>query len=221
MTDAKEVAAWLKSHPDFLVENPEVLDELNLVHQAGTASLIERQVERLRSENRRLNARLKTLAGIAGENERLMQRLHQLTLEVMTTDSTPAFIEQLFEKLARDFKADRVCLHLIKPHPDLEDCNSVAVLPEQQPEWLEKLLERGETLCGRLTTGKLELLFGEQPGTIGSAALVPIPGTGALAIGAHSVERFHPGMGTLFLELLGTTIRYRLERSGAAYRKRA
>ncbi len=221
MTNPKEVAQWLKSNPDFLVDHPELLDTINLPHQAGAPSLLERQVQRLRSENRRLEARLKTLAGIAGENERLMQRLHQLTLEVMTTDSTSAFIERLFGKLADDFRADRVRLHLIRHHPELESCEMVATLPEQRPDWLEKLLDKGDTVCGRLTSGKRQLLFGEQAGPIGSAALVPIAGTGILAIGAESVERFHPGMGTLFLELLGTTIRYRLDRSGAEHRKRA
>lgn len=221
MTDPKEVATWLKSNPEFLVDHPELLDEIKLTHEAGTASLIELQVERLRTENRLLNARLKTLAGIAGENERLMQRLHQLTLEVMTTDSTSAFIEHLFAKLADDFKADCVRLHLNKHHPELDDCTMVMTLPEQRPDWLEKLLDKDQTLCGRLTSSKLELLFGDQAGIIGSAALVPIPCTGMLAIGAGSVERFHPGMGTLFLELLGTTIRYRLERSGVEHRKRA
>jgi uncharacterized protein len=221
MTDCKDVADWLKSNPDFFAEHPELLDEINLSHPAGTTSLIERQVERLRTENRRLDARLKTLAGIAGENERLMQRLHQLTLEVMTADSTSAFIEQLFDKLAADFKADCVRLHLIRHYPELESCGMVATLPEQRPDWLEKLLDKGETLCGRLTSKKMQLLFGEQADSLGSAALVPIPGTGILTIGAESVERFHPGMGTLFLELLGTTIRYRLERSGAEHRKRA
>lgn len=221
MTDPKEVATWLKSNPDFFIDHPELLDEIKLAHQAGTASLIERQVERLRAENRRLNDRLKTLAGIAGENERLMQRLHQLTLEVMTTDSTPAFIERLFDKLAEDFTADCVRLHLIKHHRELDDCAMVITLPEQRPDWLDKLLDKDQTLCGRLTSGKLQLLFSDQAEQIGSAALVPIPGTGVLAIGAKSSDRFHPGMGTLFLELLGTTIRYRLERSGAEHRKRA
>lgn len=221
MTDPKEIATWLKSNPDFFVDHPELLDEINLAHQAGTASLIERQVERLRSENHRLDARLKTLAGIAGENERLMQRLHQLTLEVMTTDSTPAFIERLFDKLAEDFRADCVRLHLIKHHPELGDCSLVETLPEKYPDWLQKVLEKGQTVCGRLTSTKLEVLFGGQAEQLGSAALVPIAGTGVLAIGAKSIERFHPGMGTLFLELLGTTIRYRLERSGAEHRKRA
>jgi len=44
---------------------------------------------------------------------------------------------------------------------------------------------------------------------------------GLLAIGSDLPERFHPNMGTLFLELLGATIRHRLEQDCADERKRA
>lgn len=212
---------WLNAHPDLFREHPELLDAMNLPHAAGAASLIEHQVERLRAENRQLKDRLKTLAGIAGENERLMQRLHQLTLDVMTAESTAAFMGQLFERLAEDFSADRVRLHLLAPCPELADATEVVQPGEQVPDWFERLVAQERTECGRLTREKMVFLFADRAPTIGSAAVVPISDVGVLAIGAKGEDRFHPDMGTLFLELLGTTIRYRLEKPGAEHRKRA
>ncbi len=216
-----EVIEWLRANPDLFNRHPELLDSLELSHEAGAESLIERQVSRLRTENRQLKAQLQTLAGIAGENERLMQRLHQLTLEIMTTDDTPEFIERLIGRLAGDFEAGSVRLHLIGPHPELASAESVTIHEAPVPDWFEDILGRGKIVFGRLTRAKLEILFPNRHESIGSAALVPVNHTGLLAIGSDSAGRFNPDMGTLFLELLGTTIRHRLELATNGRRKSA
>ena len=35
---------------------------------------------------------------------------------------------------------------------------------------------------------------------------MPIDGVGMLAVGSHDANRFHPGMGTVFLKLIGEAI---------------
>lgn len=219
--DESSVAEWLESHPDYFSRHPEVLDAMTLPHDVGAESLIELQISRLRMENRQLKAQLQTLAGIAGENERLMQRLHQLTLEIMTTAGTREFIERLMERLGSDFEAGSVRLHLLGDYPDLTAADSVSMHPDTPPDWFANIMKRGKIVFGRLTRAKLEYLFPNRHEAIGSAALVPINHTGLLAIGSDSPGRFNPDMGTLFLELLGTTIRHRLERNDGDQRKRA
>lgn len=216
-----DVIEWLLSNADFFERHPQVLDSLELPHETGARSLIEVQVARLRRKNRQLHAQLETLAGIAGENERLMQRLHQLTLEVMTTRSAGEFIERLIERLASDFDALSVRLHLLESHEGIDQIEAATVHETGVPDWFENLLESENIEFGRFTRAKMETLFPNQHQSIGSAALVPISGLGLLVIGSDSPERFHPGMGTLFLELLGTTIRHRLEQDRGDERKRA
>lgn len=216
-----DVLEWLASNPDFFERHPEILESLVLPHETGASSLIEVQVARLRRDNHQMRAQLETLADIAGENERLMHRLHQLTLEVMTTRSSGEFIERLMARLASDFDARSVRLHLLERHEGLVDIEAVTLHDAGVPDWFDKLLEGGSIEFGRFTRAKLETLFPIQHDKIGSAALVPISGVGLLAIGSDSPERFHPNMGTLFLELLGTTIRHRLEQDGTDERKRA
>ena len=216
-----DIAEWLKSNPDFFQRHLDMMADLSLPHDAGTDSLIELQVNRLRTENRQLKAQLQTLAGIAGENERLMQRLHQLTLEIMTTADTRQFIERLMDRLASDFEACSVRLHLVSPHPDLADIGAVTIHDDNPPEWFAEIMSRGKIVFGRLTRTKLECLFPNRHEDVGSAALVPINHTGLLAIGADTAGRFNPDMGTLFLELLGTTICHRLEHTDGPQRKRA
>lgn len=216
-----QVLQWLKRNPDLFQRHPELLDEIRIPHDAGTISLIEHQVLRLQQENRRLKRQLEQLSGIAGQNERLMQRLHQLTLDLMDSGEVRDFIERLSVRLGEDFKADRVRLHLVKADQSLHDLEAVRLLPESRPRWLNRLLDGSQPECGRLTRAKVKLLLGDENEQIASAALIPVPGQGVLAIGSTEPDRFYPDMGTLFLELLGSTIQYRLETLDDKSRKRA
>lgn len=218
---ADQVADYLVRHPKFLCHYPELIDSLEWPEDPRSTSLIQHQVLRLRKRSEHLEVQLKQLTGIAGENEKLMQRLHQLTLDVMTTDSAGSFISRLFERLSEDFSAETAHLHLISEHPELADLACVHAHASKRPDWFDKLLEKRLPYCGRLPRKKAELLFPEQAASIGSSALIPIPAVGLLAIGSRREDRFHPAMGTLFLELLGSTIAYRLTVAERDDRKRA
>ncbi len=219
--NAEQVADYLRDHPDLLRHYPELIDHLQWPEDPRSTSLIQHQVSRLRKRNEQLEHQLKQLAAIAGDNERLMQRLHQLTLEVMTAESNASFVTRLFKLLARDFSAEMASLHLVDAHPDLDDLDCVHIHAGTRPDWFDKLLDKSLPYCGRLTRKKAEFLFPRQSTAIGSSALVPVPGLGLLAIGSEREDRFHPAMGTLFLELLSATIAFRLKRLERDDRKRA
>ncbi|MEE4638727.1 MAG: DUF484 family protein [Wenzhouxiangella sp.] len=217
----EQVAAWLRRHPDLLCQFPDLIDELELPCPDQAVSLIQHRVLRLRRSNEQLEQKLRQLATIAGENERLMKRLHQLTLEVMSADSDTVFIDRVLTCMGRDFSADEVRLHLVQAQADLEAHRGVIVHEGDLPDWLAQLLSKPETYCGRLTRAKLSYLFPEAATEIGSCALVPLAGAGLLAVGATREDHFHPGIGTLFLDLLGNTIAWRLKLVERDDRKRA
>ena len=82
------VADYLRENSNFLIEHPEILELVEVSHDSGTASsLIERQVQQLRASNEDLSRRLNRLVQVASENERLMSRLHRLTLDLLSIDS--------------------------------------------------------------------------------------------------------------------------------------
>ena len=205
-----EVIAWLRANPDFLTRHPDLIATLAIPHESGTTSLIERQVEHLRSENQQLRRRLDHLTGVAGENERLMQRLHRLALGLVATDSCDTLYKRLEEGLQKDFRADAICLMLDAGQAAACAESRITALPAKPPAWMEKLLASGQPQCGRLTREKRQDVFGEAGTALGSAALVPLGSSGLLGIGATSHDRFHPDMGTLFLELLRETLQFRL-----------
>lgn len=219
--DLDSVAEWIRQNPSLLLDRPDLIEHLELPQDTQAVSLIHHQLSRLRRRNQQLEQQLKQLAGIAGDNERLMQRLHQLTLEVMVMDSNASFLARLFERLASDFQAEEVRLHLGQPVADLDDLPGVVLQTQDRPDWFEQLLDKGQTYCGRMTRQKIARLFPEAEHAVASCALVPIPGGALLAIGSTDQDRFHPGMGTLFIELLGRTIACRLQPMESDDRKRA
>ncbi|MDT8438005.1 MAG: DUF484 family protein [Wenzhouxiangellaceae bacterium] len=207
----QQIADWLREHPDFLLEHAELLKQLAVPHASGATSLIERQIELLRSENQELRRRLEQLSSVAGENERLLRRMHRVALEIASAATLDRMHERLHDALRNEFQADAVRLALA---PELAarfaSAEVTSLDVNGHPRWLRELLQSDRPICGRLTTEKRLAVFGDTGLELGSAALVPVPGFGLLAIGARDDQRFQSDMGTLFLEQLGQTVRFRL-----------
>lgn len=210
------VAKFLRKHPNFLKNNPEVLESQQLLHNSGVASsLIERQVKLLREKNEELNRQLNRLIHVASENEQLMSRLHQLTMELMAIHDLNEFFSHLSARLLKDFNADifQVCLFdtSLDISTDGELAESVSLVSREDAEVqrFQDHLEKNQTVCGRLSQTKLEFLFGNRARWVQSTALLPLGKKGSqglMAIGSSDPARFYPGMGTLFLELLADVI---------------
>ena len=216
-TSLKEVVSnYLRENPGFLEENPDVLESLQINHSSGTAvSLIERQVEQLRASNEDLNNRLNGLVRVAADTDPLSSRLHRLTLDLMPVDSRSEFFTQLGNSLLNDFNADILQICLTDEQDAAEAGDDVIYFDIEQAgaDSFAAVLEKGEVVCGRLNEAKLEYLFDSKARWVRSTALIPLGEKGALgmmAIGSSDENRFYPGMGTLFLELLADVVAARL-----------
>jgi uncharacterized protein YigA (DUF484 family) len=206
---AHEVAAWLRRHPRFLQQFPDLSLTLVVPRDEGpAASLASYQLEVLRDKNRELNRRLHELFGNAQENERLAVRTHQLTLALMRQDNAAGTLRAMAASLAEDFSGDRVRLVVFRPVEGLEDNEWLQVVDRDDARLapFRDCLADGEPLCGRLQPDKHEFLYGAHSGQVQSTALLPLPGTGLIAVGSSDPNRFFPGMGTLFLRMMGEAL---------------
>ena len=207
--DAMEVASYLRRHPDFLNEFPDLALALVLPREQGqAASLASYQLDVLRDKNRELNRRLHELIEIAHENQLLMVRVHTLTLALMRAGSLPETLNAVVAALTEDFNTDLVRIVLFRADGDLPIAEWLLLEPEGAralPAFAE-FLKRGDPLCGRLQQDKLDALFGSRVGEVASAVLLPVTGVGMLAVGSQDANRFHPGMGTVFLKLIAEAV---------------
>jgi hypothetical protein len=216
---AHEVAAWLRRNPTFLQQFPDLAVALVVPREQGpAASLASYQLDILREKNRELNRRLHELFANAQENERLAVRTHQLTLALMKQRSAAETAQAMAAALAEDFNGDLVRMLLIAPVADLGDALDGAdwlrTLPADASEWtpFRACIADGEPICGRLQPEKHATLYRARADEIHSSALLPLPGLGVIAVGSREANRFFPGMGTLFLRMMGEAFAAALRR---------
>ncbi|WP_425480689.1 DUF484 family protein [Lysobacter silvisoli] len=212
---AHEVAAWLRRHPRFLQQFPDLALSLVVPREEGSAaSLASYQLEVLRDKNRELSRRLQELFGNAQENERLSVRTHQLTLALMRQTSAADTLRAMAATLAEDFNGERVRLVVFQSVAGLDDAEWLQVISadDARLQPFRDCLADGEPLCGRLQPEKHALLYGDQADQVQSTALLPLPGVGLVAVGSRDPNRFFPGMGTLFLRMMGESLATALKR---------
>jgi uncharacterized protein YigA (DUF484 family) len=214
-TQARVVAAYLKRHPEFLSEYPELAANLTMPREQGAvSSLAVYQLQSLRDKNAELERRLAELIGIAAENEKLMERVHALTVALLRANTVEVTARSVVAKLSADFHTEQVRLVLFDNDPQLPRADWLvqATGPEALPEFSE-FLHQNEPVSGRLSSEKLQRLFGQAAGTIHSVAMMRLGDSGILAIGSGDPDRFQPGMGTLFLKMISATITAALARA--------
>jgi uncharacterized protein YigA (DUF484 family) len=223
---AHEVAAFLRRHPKFLQQFPDLAVSMVVPRDEGpAASLASYQLEVLRDKNRELSRRLHELFANAQENERLAVRTHQLTLALLRQATAADTLRAVVATLREDFQGDLVRVLLFDDIEGLDDVDWLQVIARGDPRLapFRDCLGDGEPLCGRLQPEKNALLYGERVDDVQSSALLPLvgaggaPALGVLAVGSVDPNRFYPGMGTLFLRMMGEALTVALQRfDGAA-----
>ena len=212
---AHEVAAWLRRHPAFLQQFPDLAVTLVVPREDGpAASLASYQLEILRDKNRELNRRLHELFANAQDNERLAVRTHQLALALMRQEGAADVWRAMAASLAEDFAGDLVRMVAFQPVDGMEEVDWLHVIAADDPRLagFQDILGNGEPLCGRLHPDKNALLYGARADEVQSSALLALPGTGLVAVGSRDPNRFFPGMGTLFLRMMGEALATALQR---------
>ncbi len=210
--DDEQVASYLREHPEFFARQSGLVENLRVPHgHGGAVSLLEHQVQVLRSQGEETRARLERLIANARENEELNQRMHRLTLALIECRSSDEVFATLYQVLAEQFSADAAAVRVFVPprrESDLRLGEFVSVEADARAE-IEATLAADKPVCGRLPAPQADLLFGVHAVNTESAALLPLGNGemfGVLAIGSRDPMRFHTGMGTMFLRNLAEIV---------------
>jgi len=206
--DDQAVADYLLAHPDFLKDRRKLLTQLNIPHPAGGAvSLVERQVEVLRQENRKLEQRLVDWMEIARSNDRLLAHLHELAIAILNAEGLENRLAVLIQQLNEDFGADEALLVRVGNGHGSEN---LRYLPRNDAgiDGILETLESGRPMCRPLSEKRRERLF---PGNkrLTSAAFVPLgvgAANGILVLASKEPRHFHPSLDTTYLSRLGELV---------------
>lgn len=201
----REIVAYLKAHPDFLVRHPDLLETLELKHHSGSAvSLIEKQVELLRARSQRIEDRMERLLEAARDNERRQESVHHLARTLIRAPTLAGVAAGLAKRMREDFDIDATLIGIGATHYKRHDIDGIVPIDTdgKLARAFEDFFRTRLIECGPIGEAKAKLLF---PGAeIRSAAIVPLEkekSLGFVALGSRDAERFAPRQGKLFLEL--------------------
>lgn len=215
---AEAVAHYLSAHPDYFQHHPNLLEALVIPHPdtGGATSLMQRQVMVLREQQRQLQRKLNLITDAANANERLLEKVQQLLLQLFRCRSRRELLPRIPRAVGEVFEVKAVALRLFtdtpqSPHEIAPNTAGIeAVLP---------LLEQQQPHCGYLSREQRALLFPNDIETLRWGIIIPLCGDdqdqsclGLLAVGSDDPERFHPEMGTHYMRYLGTLLAGLLQR---------
>lgn len=202
---AKDVAQFLKDHPEFFNQYADVLAQLSLPdpHGGRAISITERQIGSLRDQVKRLESKLAELIRFGGENDVLSGKTHRIAVALAGAADAACALRLLYEHLGGDFAVPHVAVRLwdVPGDPATPEFAPMSVAVHEFAAGLQR------PYCGAGAGPEVIGWFGEAGVHVRSLALVALRREGAtfglLALGSEEAERFYPEMGTLYLERIG------------------
>ncbi|MBR9909885.1 MAG: DUF484 family protein [Gammaproteobacteria bacterium] len=205
-----QVVEYLNQHPEFFINHPQLLGELSLPHESGSAiSLVERQVAVLRERNMDMRHRLSKLLDNARDNDRLFDKTRRLVLALLEGQTLADRVDALLHSFEHDYQIHFSSLILFGDSASLPTSAARVVSMHQAREHIGQILKNNKPVCGALEPTEVTFLFPAHGEHVGSVALVPlIHGNtfGLLAIGNRDPQYYRSSMGTLFLSYIGEVL---------------
>ena len=189
----KDVELYLLKNTDFFLTRESIVGELNFKHSPGKAeSLLERQVRKLRSEQKDLLNSLSVFLSNASENEDLFSKSKALILKVVTTEDEDTLIELMPRSIKKIFDVDAAYLRFFTN----SEMNSLE-------ESTGMTFSAGETKYGSFANEKIRILFGDD--SIKSVVISVFKNKnkiGLLLVGSKDKTRYLGDEDTTFIEFI-------------------
>jgi len=205
---ADDVARYLRENPGFFESYADMLAEITVPHPHGGRAipLSDRQMLSLREKSRALESRLTELLQIGEENDAIGEKMHRLSLALLSAPDLQSLLTVLYLHLREDFAVPHSALRIwgAERAPGGADES-----PEFRPvgERLKRYAASlSQPFCGPSGDAEAAAWFGEGASHVRSVAHMALRNRecfGMLALGSEDVLRFYPEMGTLYLKRMG------------------
>lgn len=213
MPDGGQVAAYLRAHPGFLVDHPDLLDVLDppaCNGGNGVVDLGQAMVERLRRDVAEMAAARDAVVEAGRGNLTAQARVHKAVLMLLAAQSFEHFIETLTTDLAVILDLDVVMVG-VERHADEITRTQTPGVTRLAPEQVDNLMGPAQNVVLRGGAAGDPSLFGAGAGLVTSFALLRLSISSAtppavLALGSRRVDHFHSGQGTELLLFLARVV---------------
>ena len=198
--DASAVAEYLKQNPAFFEDYADVVAQIFVPHPHGghAIPIAERQMLALRDKVYDLEQKLRELIRHGAENDRIGEKLHRSTLALFAAPDLETTLAVLSHSLREDFGVPKVAMRL---WPGSAQGVSLPELAETSAEIREYAERLREPYCGPEPASQSRDWFdgGEKAQSFAYLPLRTDTTFGLLALASDDAQRFHAGMGTVYL----------------------
>ncbi len=210
---AAQVADYLRRHPDFFGQDPELLDVIQPPARdrgEGVVDLQQYMVEHLRGALAELSAARDALVVTGRNNLSAQARVHKAVLALLSAKKFEHFIEILTTDVAVILDLDLVTVGVEQNGQDSARAQTAGVY-RLEPGTVDRLIGPGQTVALHAHVDGDPEIFGPGAGLVASDALLRLSISGTtptalLALGSRQPEQFHSGQGTELLSFLARVV---------------
>ena len=199
--DPKDVELFLLDNLDFFESRESLVGELKFKHSsASAASILERQVKKLREEHKNLMDLLSSFMKTASTNEDLFNKSKDLTLEILDSGTKQEIINVVESSFSNDFKVDKCSFEFYKNN-EIQEIENITGLS----------FHKGAIHCGSFSSEKMNVLFKDESIQSMVVAVVVIKNEiGLLKIGSFDRAKYLGDEDTTFIQYIRDILEVKL-----------
>ena len=199
--DPKDVELFLLDNLNFFESRESLVGELKFKHSsASAASILERQVKKLREEHKNLMDLLSSFMKTASTNEDLFNKSKDLTLEILDSGTKQETINVVESSFSNDFKVDKCSFEFYKNN-EIQEIENITGLS----------FHKGAIHCGSFSSEKMNVLFKDESIQSMVVAVVVIKNEiGLLKIGSFDRAKYLGDEDTTFIQYIRDILEVKL-----------
>ena len=208
-----EIAEYLRRHPDFLSERPDLVRLLTPPARRsgdGVVDLQQFMIERLRAEVARLKKNQRVLIGANRAYRTRQSRINEAVLDLLTARSLEEVIQTLTTELSMRLDLDAVALCVETDEPNVPGVTrgGVRIL---RPGTIDAVMGTSHDVVLGASAAGDRRIFRQAATLVQSDALLrlrvsPLAPAGLLALGSRDASRFQDGDSTELLDFLARVV---------------
>ena len=191
--DAKDVELFLLDNLDFFESRESLLSEMKFKDSTNSASsLLERQIYKLRDEQKDLMGLLTSFIETAQLNEDLFNKSKELTLSILDASDKDEVISAVQNDFTKSFNINNCQLNFYS-NSEIDNIEKETGMS----------FHKGAIHCGSFSSEKMEFLFGDSKvESAAIAVLINKTEIGLLKLGSYERTRYLGDEDTTFIEYI-------------------
>lgn len=223
----EQVREFLKTHPDFLERNADLVSELSAPERDLGNGVVDFQhfmLKNLQKDSKALSSRYEMLVDYCRDNMSVQAQVHHAALRLIRTRSLEQLLETLTLDLVSLFDVDvvRLCMESETRFDTSFGEQNYSGIVFINPGMIDVALGKQKNVllvedCASTPPVGFEEIFADCDAMIASCALLRleldmVEKNVLLAFGVRHKDRFHPGQGIELLHFLAQIVAHQLDR---------